>query len=244
MSLLHFDTANPSKIWLDTPLHIKTCQRVTTEIHVFSTRFGSLFAYISGSVPSQESSISESEPLLDILGAHPESADLEEKGSWLSDEQARSNKNMRITWGNGHVQPRTWTFNIVSIVSILKLVKQNPYKFVSFFPIEILWWPSPVSCWVDHSHVERSSCTIFSTYINLPGEFFQVAIFRGVGFLALVSALIFLAAISYQHVMLQPTAMCQISGDWSSWSSCHLSKLIWLFPKIGIPQNGSKMEGL
>lgn len=81
-----------------------------------------------------ESSISESEPLLDILGAHGKSADLEEKGSWLSDE--------------------------------------------------------------------------------------QVAIFRGVGFLALGSALIFLAAISYQHVMLQPTAMCQISGDWSSWSSC------------------------
>ena len=67
---------------------------------------------------------------------------------------------------------------------------------------------------------------------------FQVAIFRGVGFLALGSALIFLAAISYQHVMLQPTATCQISGDWSSWSSCHLSKLIWMFPKIGIPQNG------
>ena len=56
--------------------------------------------------------------------------------------------------------------------------------------------------------------------------------------MALGSALIFLAAISYQHVMLQPTATCQISGDWSSWSSCHSSKLIWLFPKIGIPQNG------
>lgn len=142
---------------------------------------------------------------------------------------------MRITWGNGHVQPRTWSFNIVSI---LKLVKQNPYKFVSFFPIQILWWPSPVSCWVDDSHVDRSSCTMLFHLYKPSWWIFQVAIFRGVGFLALGSALIFLAAISYQHVMLQPTATCQISGDWSSWSSCHLSKLIWMFPKIGIPQKG------
>lgn len=139
MSLLHFDTANPSKIWI--PHFIsQSANRSQQKFMFFPTRFGSLFALISRSVPSQESSISESEPLLDILGAHRESSDLEEKGSWLSDEQARSNKNMRITWGNGHVQPRTWTFNIVSILTLLIRI------FVSFFPIQILWWPSPVSC--------------------------------------------------------------------------------------------------
>ncbi len=94
---------------------------------------------------------------------------------------------------------------------------------MSFFPSKFFgrWWPSPASCWVP----AHSACHVY-----LPAEFLQVTLFRGVGFFALASALIFVAAISYQHVMVQRTDTCHISGDWSSWSSCHLElDLVWIF---------------
>lgn len=49
----------------------------------------------------------------------------------------------------------------------------------------------------------------------------QVAVLKGVGFLALCSALLFVAAMGYQHFKHSDSTICNTSrGDWSSWSSC------------------------
>jgi hypothetical protein len=48
----------------------------------------------------------------------------------------------------------------------------------------------------------------------------QVAIFRGVVFFAVCSAVLFLGALSCQHITHSEPPRDMSTGDWSSWSSC------------------------